>query len=73
MILNPKAPNVIGYGVLEITKATDGYVEFDIPIEYKNDKTPTYIGIMVASSKWGDVFTGSTDTVLFVDEFELRY
>ena len=73
MSLNPKAPNVIGYGVLDMSKATDGYVEFDIPIEYKNDKTPTYMGIMVASSKWGDVFTGSTDTVLFVDEFEFRY
>lgn len=70
--LNPKASYVIGYGVLELDKATNGYVEFDIPVVYVSDKTPTYIGIMAASSKWGDSYTGSTGSILYVDELEIR-
>ena len=69
---DPKAPYVIGYGVLELDKATNGYVEFDIPVVYVSDKTPTYIGIMASSSKWGDKYTGSTDTILYIDELEIR-
>jgi hypothetical protein len=70
--LDPKAPYVIGYGVLELDKPTGGYVEFDIPVVYVSDKTPTYIGIMAASSKWGDSYTGSTDSILYLDELEIR-
>jgi hypothetical protein len=71
--LNPKASDVIGYGTLDLSKATNGYVEFDIPVVYTSDTTPKYIGIMAASSRWGDVYTGSTDSVLYLDELELRY
>jgi len=71
--LNPKTPGVIGYGVLDLSSATNGYVEFDIPIQYTSDATPTYIGIMASSSRWGGVFTGSTKSILYLDELELRY
>ena len=71
--LDPKAADVIGYGVLELSKPTNGYVEFDIPIVYTSDACPTYMGIMASSSKWGDTFTGSTKSVLYLDELELRY
>lgn len=71
--LNPKDAQVIGYGVLDLGTATDGYVEFNIPVKYTSDATPTYIGIMASSSKWGGTYTGSTDTVLYLDELELRY
>lgn len=71
--LDPEADYVIGYGVLILDKATDGYVEFNIPVVYKSDAIPTYIGIMAASSKWGDTFTGSTGSVLYLDELALRY
>lgn len=71
--LSPQSPDVIGYGVLELSKATDGYVEFNIPIIYTSDATPTYIGVMSSSSKWGDSYTGSTRSVLYLDELEFRY
>lgn len=73
LALDPKAPEVIGHGVLDLGAPTDGYVEFDIPITYTSDATPTYIGIMAASSRWGDTFTGSTGSVLYLDELQLRY
>ena len=70
---NSKASDVIGYGVLDLGKDTGGYVEFDIPIVYTSDATPTYIGIMASSIRLGSYFTGSTDSVLYLDELELRY
>lgn len=70
--LDPKAPYVIGYGVLELDKPTGGYVEFDIPVVYVSDQTPSFVGIMAASSKWGDSYTGSTGSILYLDELELR-
>ena len=71
--LDPKAPDVIGYGVLDLSTPTDGYVEFNIPIVYASDATPTYIGIMASSSRWGGYFTRSTQSLLYLDELELRY
>jgi hypothetical protein len=71
--LDPKDPDVIGYGVLDFGTPTHGYVEFDIPIVYTSDATPTYIGIMSSSSRLGASFTGSTQSVLYLDELELRY
>ena len=73
LALNPKSADVIGYGTLDLSTATNGYVEFDIPIVYTSDATPTYAGIMAASSKWGDTYTGSSGSVLYLDEMELRY
>ena len=73
LVLSPKSPGVIGYAVLDLGTATDGYVEFDIPVVYTSDATPTYGGIMASSSKWGASFTGSTGSVLYLDELELRY
>lgn len=73
MALNPQSPGVIGYCRLDFCTATDGYVEFDIPVVYTSDATPTIGGIMASSSIWGDTFTGSTGTVLYLDELELRY
>ena len=71
--LTPSVEGIIGYGVLTLTKATDGYVEFEIPIRYTGTETPSYIGIMASSSRWGGDFTGSTGSLLYLDEFELLY
>jgi len=63
----------IGYGKLELKKNTGGYIPFEIPIEYVNGKTPRYIVIVCTSSKNGQQFTGSTDSVMYLDEFRLNY
>ena len=71
---DPEAdPHLIGRGVLKLTKATNGYVRFEIPIEYRRDATPTYVGISILSSMLGEYFTGSSDTVLYVDELQFNY
>ena len=69
---------IFAYGEKIITNKVDTYTEFTIPLNYYLDKmpspgTPIYIIIMASSSKDGDVFTGSTSSVMYVDEFSLSY
>ena len=71
---DPEADShLIGRGVLKLTKATNGYVHFEIPVEYKRDATPTYVGISILSSMLGEYYTGSSNTVLYVDELQFNY
>ena len=69
---------IFAYGEKIITENVDTYTEFSIPLTYYQGKmpspgTPIYIIIMASSSKDGDVFTGSTSSVMYVDEFSLSY
>ena len=66
-------PHLIGRGVMKLTKSTDDYVHFEIPIDYRKDATPTYVGISILSSALGEFFTGSSNSVLYVDELQFNY
>ncbi|MGN0188270.1 MAG: DUF4493 domain-containing protein [Candidatus Cryptobacteroides sp.] len=64
---------IIAYGALDVN-ATSGYAEFTIPLEYRSlTRTPKYIVIVGAASKYGDYFTGGVGSVLYLDEFRLVY
>ena len=65
--------NIIAYGSIVSSAADSEYVEFTIPIEYRNGRTPKYIVIVGAASRYGDYFTGGKGSVLKLDEFELIY
>ena len=66
-------PGVIAFGKHVLTETTDGYVSFDIPLVYRNGRTPSYLVIVASSSALGDYFTGGRGSTLWVDEFELVY
>ena len=66
-------PAIIGYANLEFDTWMDAYKEFDLKIDYRNDRTPTVVVIVSASSRYGDYFTGGVGTVLYLDEFSFRY
>lgn len=66
-------PHLVGRGVLTVTQATDGYVHFELPIQYVRNATPTYVGISLLSSALGEFFTGSTNSVLYIDELQFNY
>ncbi|MDE6631676.1 MAG: PCMD domain-containing protein, partial [Muribaculaceae bacterium] len=73
-LFDKNASYVIGYGQLERGSSMDAYEEFEIKLDYRStSQTPTYIMITCASSKYGDYFTGSTSSVLYVDQFSLDY
>lgn len=69
-------PDIIAYGELSSGEATSGsgYVEFNIPLKYRNltDK-PTHIIIVCSASKYGDYMTGGKGSTLYLDDFELIY
>ncbi len=71
---NPRGKDVIGSGELIFTESTDGWVEFTLPLEYRStSEIPTHIIIICTGSRFGDYFTGSTQSLMLVDDFELIY
>ena len=66
-------PHIIGRGVLDIAKGSDGYVYFEIQIDYRSDATPSYVNITATPSLHGDYFTGADGSVLYIDELEFHY
>lgn len=76
--LSEKNSNIIAFGELKESPkvAMNAYEKFKIDIKYRKsslDKIPTHILIVATSSKYGDYFTGSTSSVLYIDEFELGF
>lgn len=71
---NKSGKNVIGVGEMILTESTDGWVEFTLPLEYKaTDVVPTHMIIICTGSRFGDYFTGSTHSLMLVDDFKLIY
>lgn len=67
---------VVAYGALPDAQciASSVWKEFTIDLVYKNlEKKPTHIIIVFSSSKYGDYFTGSTSSLLYLDDLELIY
>lgn len=66
-------PCIIARGTADFNK-TDGYIEFTIPLTYRSTtRIPRYLVIAASASKYGDYFTGSTSSVMYVDEFSFVY
>ncbi|MBO4446940.1 MAG: PCMD domain-containing protein [Bacteroidales bacterium] len=66
-------PDVIAAEIIYFRKATNGYVRFEIPLNYKDDRIPSYVVITAASSAFGAYYTGSTDSVLYIDDLRFNY
>ena len=51
------------------------WTKIEIPLQYKDGVTeiPNFLVISCASSAYGDYFTGSTDSYMYVDDFEFEY
>lgn len=74
-LFDPNSSNVIGYGEYPMEASTegDGMVELTIPIKYRSSRKPTDIIVVGSASKYGDYFTGSTGSTLWLDDMELIY
>ena len=70
---------VIARGVLNLNISdSDGdgqaeWLEFELPLEYRDYRKPTYVVVTAASSYLGDFFTGGDGSVLMIDELEFVY
>lgn len=66
--------SMVAFGELKTDQSSSDYQMFDIKLQYRDYATkPTYILIVASSSKYGDFFTGSTSSVLLLDECELVF
>lgn len=71
---NKNGKNVIGVGEMILTESTDGWMEFTLPLDYvSTDEVPTHMIIVCTGSRFGDYFTGSTHSLMLVDDLELVY
>ncbi len=77
--------DVIAYQELILTEDQD-WSEFELELEYRDltdssgnviesahSRVPTHILIVSSSSRYGDYFTGSTSSKMWIDDFELIY
>lgn len=65
---------IIAVAELYRDNATNGYEDFDLKLDYwKTDETPSYIGVLCTSSRYGDYFQGADGSELRIDNFELVY
>ncbi|MBP3426351.1 MAG: PCMD domain-containing protein [Rikenellaceae bacterium] len=65
---------VVAWGEILGTESVEGWTEFTLPLKYvKPNVRPNYIIIIATASSYGDYFTGSTDSWMCVDDFELIY
>lgn len=70
----PNGKDVVGYGEYVMSQNVDEWTEITIPITYTNkDIRPTHLLVVCSASRWGDYFTGSTRSEMWVDDFELIY
>lgn len=61
-------------GQAKKSDATNAWIEYTIPLDYKDLKTtPTHIIVSCASSQYGDYFTGCDTSKLWIDKVELVY
>ena len=69
--------HIIAYGEIPVTDCIstgDNWKEFTINLEYRDlTRKPKYIIVVASASKYGDYFTGSTGSVMYIDDFELVY
>ena len=66
--------NLLAFGEIRQGQTIKEYTRFRIDLQYRDETTkPTYALIVASASVFGAYFTGSTSSVLLVDELELIY
>ena len=73
-LFNKNDANIIAYGEFLSAATQSSYKQISIPLDYRaTNRTPKYIVIVCAASKYGDYYTGGAGSTLFIDEMELVY
>ena len=79
VMFDPHGDNILGYGQItwnENIGATNQMADIIIPINYyekAKDVKATHIIIVCSASKYGDYFSGSSTSVMYLDDFEFEY
>ncbi|MFI3316065.1 MAG: PCMD domain-containing protein [Rikenellaceae bacterium] len=69
---NKSGGDVVAYGQMVIDESIEEWREFEIELGYNTlDVLPTHIIIVCSASRYGDYFTGSSQSCMVVDDLEL--
>lgn len=74
--LSENNPNVIAYGTItdEESKGTGEWQQFTVDLKYRDlTRKPKFIIVVASASIYGDYFTGSENSVMYIDDFSLVY
>ena len=73
-VFDPNGPDVVAYGELVFDRSVEEWQEFTVRLNYVTTKVvPTHIVLVCSASRYGDYYTGSRDSRMWVDDFELVY
>lgn len=67
---------IVASGVWENTASVDRWTVVTVDLTYNEeyaDEKPSYLLLTASASKWGDYFSGSTQSFLFLDDVEFVY
>ena len=68
------AENVLACGLYESTTSIGDWTEIVMPFKYNDFSTePNFFVFTLSCSGYGDYFTGSTQSWMYVDDIELLY
>lgn len=71
---DPAGKDIVAYGEAVFQSSVDEWREFTVTLDYTaTDIRPTHLIIVCSASRYGDYFTGSSDSEMWVDDFELIY
>ncbi len=72
-LMDMKDPHLIGFAQMTCGRDIDQWTTEKLTIEYRNARTPKYVIVVAASSKYGDYFTGGENSLLKIDNIKLIY
>lgn len=64
---------MVGCGFFETRESCETWTEKRLDITYYSDERPNFLVVVFTCSAYGDYFTGSTDSWMYVDDVELVY
>lgn len=73
VFLQDDDPSIIAMCDFTSNVTNAGYVEFTLPLQYRDNRTPSYVVVVGAASRLGDYFTGGKGSTLLLDEFSLIF
>lgn len=78
-LFEPTASYVLAYGAMDFTSdygSSSALREFEVTLDYRQASQlvrAKYLVIVASASKYGDYFTGSSESVMVIDDLELVY
>ncbi|MGL5895195.1 MAG: PCMD domain-containing protein, partial [Bacteroidales bacterium] len=76
-LFDPSEDNkgTIAYGEYVLNSDTDGeeMIEFIIPLDYRDTRKPISLVLVASASRYGDYFSGSSNSTMWLDDLEFIY